>query len=91
MKARLKPYIVDVWQLPDEFGSAIVSSSPEWVREAKKNGTLSFNPDSGKWYLSTERDMSIAWFGDYLICFPDGRICFCRRDVFQEIYEEVRE
>lgn len=91
MKARLKPYIVEVWQLPDEFGADTVSSAPGWVRVAKKNGTISFNPDSGKWYLSTERDMSIAWFGDYLVRFPDGRICFYSRDVFREIYEEVRE
>jgi hypothetical protein len=66
-----------------------VDHMPDWFREAKAKGDVILFIDHCK--IRTLEGVMIGWMGDYIIRGIKGEIYPCRKDIFEESYEEVSE
>lgn len=85
-----KPIPVDVWKITSEYSEYYHGNIPDWVQEAFKDNTI-YLSISGKLVVSTLEGSICGNIGDYLIKGVQGELYPCRKDIFEETYEEYDE
>lgn len=79
MKYRKKPVVIDAW-----------SEKPEWLIEARDHGKAEFG--YREIFIKTlEGTMKACCGEDYIIRGVHGEIYPCKKDIFEETYEPVKE
>jgi hypothetical protein len=66
-----------------------VDEMPDWFVEAHLDDEILLSIDHCK--IRTLEGVMIGWMGDYIIRGIKGEIYPCRKDIFEESYEEVSE
>ena len=84
-----KPIPVDAWQI-----DLNIPNMPDWVREAISNYDVLLPLTSTSPYyeatIKTLEGTMTAAAGDYLIKGPKGEYWFNKKEIFEEMYEEVK-
>lgn len=79
MKYRKKPVVIDAW-----------SEKPDWLIEARGHGEAEFG--YREIFIKTlEGTMKACCGEDYIIRGVHGEIYPCKKDIFEETYEPVKE
>ena len=90
MKVIKKPLIVDAWQLDsDEY-----MDIPDWVFDAMMRRNLSCVKqvnNVARWTVHTLEGDAISHDGDYLIKGAYGELYPCKREIFEDTYEVLKE
>lgn len=96
MKYVKKPIAIEAIQLPNsgrhrEFEDWY-ADTPDWFKQAMFELKVMFDPinNAGLYIKTLEGEMLCKW-GNYLICSIKGELYPCRRDIFEETYEQYEE
>ena len=89
MKAKKKPLIVDVWQLPDPWleelrGSAGLFPYPDEDRVA-------YNPEKQEYWVKSLEGIMTANIGDYVVSGGHNDIWAVNKEIFEATYDFVSE
>lgn len=86
MKYRKKPVEIEAVQ----FINGEVDEKPDWILDMFGELAIYVDP-LGRWFIRTlEGDMRVL-NGDYILRGVKGEIYSCRQDIFEQIYEKVKE
>ena len=86
MKYRKKPVEIEAVQ----FINGEVDEKPDWILDMFGELTIYVDP-LGRWFIRTlEGDMRVL-NGDYILRGVKGEIYSCRQDIFEQMYEKVKE
>ena len=89
MKAKKKPIIVNVWQLPDPWleeprGSLSGLPYPE-------NDKVRYNPETQDYSINTLEGIMTANIGDYVVSGGHNDIWSVKKEIFEATYDFVSE
>ena len=83
-----KPIPVDAWQID------LDNDKPDWVKEAIEKKKAYFHSNDGMQHLPmrvhTLEGTMYAAIGDYLIKGPLDEYWFNKKEIFEQMYEEVK-
>lgn len=85
MIAVKKPIEVEVWQLNPR------KELPVWVDDAWRMKHVHYDMKSETWHVETLEGEMVAHNGDYLIKGVKGELYPCKKSIFEETYDIVRE
>jgi hypothetical protein len=88
MKYVKKPIPVDAWQI-DMLEIEHQGNYPDWVAEAWASKMIGHGHRKHSLSIVTLEGIMTADDGDYLIRGPMGEFWFNKRDIFEQMYEEV--
>lgn len=107
MKYRKKPVTIEAVRVlatdfnGKTFDGCPFSEAPNWLKAALDDGLVAIDYDGQRdyacWMIKTLEDgrngqaLHVAEPGDYIIRGVKGELYFCKPDIFEMTYEEVKE
>lgn len=93
--AKFRKIPVEIEAVQIDLETSKLSEYPSWVKDAMREGTLVLK-DNGTWKVVTLEDgkdgeaQHIATPGDWIIKGVMDELYFCKPDIFDKTYEEVK-
>lgn len=85
---RKKPVVIQAFQWtggPDQEGE------PDWIIEAIKEGSVTFDKRDGALHIQTLEGVMKVTQNDYIIKGIAGELYPCKPEIFEQTYEKVEE
>ena len=83
MKARKKPVLVDVWELPKTYKQEFIKTLPKKIR----GDVAAIAPRT--YQISSLEGLMTAHAGDYLVYGGNNDVWAVKKEIFEKTYEIV--